>query len=208
MKNNKKIIYWDNSETVSLLIESFNKNNFFIGSTDTILGFFMPVTLNGFKLLNELKGRQDKPYLILVKNTFSIKDYVNQEDFIQIEKIAAHFWPGPLTIVAQAYHDVPEYVQSKEGTIAFRSPDHKGIQELLNNVLMIFSTSLNKTGQKPPLILNEIDEEFLEKADYWVLDENLVKSLPSTIIEIKNGNIKLVREGAIEWVDIIEKFFI
>lgn len=205
-KNKNKLLIWQEIQTVSLLSECLNQEFIFLGSTDTILGIFSPATQKGRVMLDKLKGRQEKPYLLLINSLNCIKKMISNENFFQIEKIVEKFCPGPLTIIVRAQKDTPSHLVSIDGTIAFRIPKHAGIQKLLNEVPLIFSTSINKTGMPAAKDLEVIDSEFLEAAQYIVLndidkthfgDEFKYSSLPSTIIFVDQGNIKLVRQGSI-----------
>ena len=206
-KNNNKVLNWHKAENISLLVSVMKEEKFFLGSTDTILGIFAPATRKGLQLLDRLKGRQEKPYLLLINSLNCIKNFVDLKNFFQIEKIAQLFFPGPLTIIIQAQKGTPEYLISQNGTLAFRMPDHSGIQALLKEVPLIFSTSINKTGKIAALKKEDIEQDFLDEADYLVLDEaynqNLTINKPSTIIKINDGSIELVREGAIAFKDIL-----
>jgi len=204
-KDKKKLIFWQHPVTSSLLAQVLESGNFFLGSTDTILGFYAPVTKEGFNLLNELKGRQEKPYLILTNKTNGIFKNLSCENLFLIEKITKAFWPGPLTLIVQAPEGTADYMTSTSGTIALRMPRHKGIEALLEKVPMIFSTSLNRAGQEPPKLLEDVLPDFMSKAAYWVMDDVTCSGLltvPSTIIEIKEGRVSLVREGAISWCEV------
>lgn len=206
-KNNDKVLNWHKPEDLSSLRDCLRQESIFLGSTDTILGLFAPATKNGLQLLDRLKGRQEKPYLLLINSLNCIKNFIDSKNFFQIEKIAELFFPGPLTIVVQAQKGTPEYLVSHNGTLAFRMPDHSGIQALLKEVPLIFSTSINKTGKPAALKIEDIEQDFLDEAHYVVLDElydqGLSGNKPSTIIKIDAGNIELIREGALSFEDIL-----
>lgn len=206
-KNNDKVLNWHKSEDLSSLRDCLRQESIFLGSTDTILGLFAPATKNGLQLLDRLKGRQEKPYLLLINSLNCIKNFIDSKNFFQIEKIAELFFPGPLTIVVQAQKGTPEYLVSHNGTLAFRMPDHSGIQALLKEVPLIFSTSINKTGKPAALKIEDIEQDFLDEAHYIVLDElydqGLSGNKPSTIIKIDAGNIELIREGALSFEDVL-----
>ncbi len=198
-KNSDKLLLWQEAKVISLLLDCLRQENFFLGSTDTILGIFAPATQQGLSILDKLKGRQEKPYLLLINSFNCIKKFINQENFFLIEKIVKEFCPGPLTIIVQAQKGTPSYLVSANGTIAFRIPKHEGIQALLKDVPFIFSTSINKTGMPAAQNLEMIPSEFLEEAKYVVFDDftNLLEKKPSTIIFIDKGSVKLIREGSI-----------
>ncbi len=193
MKSNT--LSWHEKNTISRLINAFSDNHLVVGTSDTVLGFLAPLTQLGFLALNRLKGRQEKPYIILVGNRDALGSLVEIKS-LQIEKLIG-CWPAPLTLIFKAKESVPAYMKSKDGTIAIRMPNHAGLLSLLQQVPGLFSTSANKAGQPVPLSIQDLDPEIIAAVDYLVVDEQAESStLPSTILDCTGEQIKLVREGA------------
>jgi len=200
----KQILSWNKQDSCDILKKCLQEEKVFIGSTDTVLGLFAAPTKKGFELLNKLKNRQNKPYLLLISSTDSIEEHINEEVLLQIESLLRLFCPGPLTIVCKARLGTPEYLSSSEGTIAFRMPKHEGIQRLLKEIPILLSTSANKAGEPIPQTVDDINADLLDQVEYAVLSEKVnSEALPSTIIECsKEGGISLIREGAIPFKEI------
>lgn len=192
-----EMLKWEESQTIKKLVDALALGQLLIGSTDTVLGLFAPTTATGFKLLNQVKQRFKKPYLILVSSPDRISHYVNIKESFHIENIVKRFWPGPLTIILRAKSDLPTYLKSEDGTIALRMPNHKHIRTLLEQAGDLFSTSANIAGEPIPEELDQVSHEILKRAAYAVLGR-AGQVLPSTIIDCSNpSTVKIVREGAI-----------
>ncbi len=208
---NIKKLYWSNQEIIEKLKKSLNDNQISITSTDTILGFLGNISSRSFDFLNKLKGeRSDKPYLILVKSRENIQNFVETTfSCKKLDNLLDKCWPGPLTVVFKAKNDLPNFLTSKENTIAIRCPKHDGLQEILKYFDGLFSTSANKSGKAVPKDIKDIDATVLEQIEYLVVDnqnnsdlsidieDSSYRILPSTIIDVSNKDeIKVKRQGA------------
>ena len=194
-----KKLSWNDPKNIDLISKSLQTGNIGVGTSDTVIGFLAPLTDNGFAALNQIKGRQEKPYLILVKDIDKAKQFSDDFNNPKINALVQRFWPGPLTIIVTARKDVPAYMQSKDGTIAIRVPDHKGLQRLLERFKGLFSTSANKAGEPIPSNINSIHSDILKKIDFIITDDGRKEEkIPSTIIDCTQEPYIVVREGAIK----------
>lgn len=158
--------------------------------TDTVYGFSTILGEAGDKI-RMLKGRSEsKPFIQLIS---SPKDLSLVSDDMVPESLLS-FWPGPLTII----------VNSKQGgTVAVRCPGDKWIREVIAQVGMpIYSTSVNKSGESVICKENEILDVFGQQTDLVVLDGDKTGSIPSTIVNLTDGKVRIVREGALKIKDL------
>lgn len=195
--------YWNTQKAEEEVIAFLQQNKLVIGTTDTVLGLFALANKEGFELLNKVKERENKPYLLIAPSTGSIDALVNRKKSFHIEKIMKAFWPGPLTIIFKAQEGVADYFVSEQKTIAIRIPDHKGIHSLLQKTGPLFSTSANKAGQPLPELMSELSPEIAQYGDYFIDDKVPQKNeTPSTLIDCSeltkdNPVVKVIREGKI-----------
>ena len=190
---------WNNQEDITKITDELRSGSAVVGTSDTVLGLFADVTYEGFLRLNTLKGRFEKPYLVLLKSQQHITAFVDEIYLFQIENILSRCWPGPLTIVVPAKTTVPDYMKSKEGTIAIRVPRHAGLQMLLSHFPGIFSTSANKAGEPIPSSVDQLDVFIAQGVSYYISDEVVNNTLiPSTIIQWSPQGFVLIRAGAYE----------
>jgi L-threonylcarbamoyladenylate synthase len=195
--------FWNNRLFLQKAINALQADKLIIGTTDTVLGLFAAATQEGFDLLNKVKKRRNKPYLLIASSTGSIVPLVDLKKTFHIEKLVESFWPGPLTIIFKAKEDVPDYFLSDQKTVAIRIPDHKGMQLLLKETGLLFSTSANKAGEPIPTIMNELSPEIADQAEYLIDDEvPHHNETPSTLIDCSeltedNPVIRVIREGKI-----------
>lgn len=62
----KKILYWEDVSSIKLVVQAIKNNELIVGTTDTILGLFASVTVQGKLALDQVKKRERKPYIILL----------------------------------------------------------------------------------------------------------------------------------------------
>lgn len=194
MKNT--LLAWNNQKDIKKVAAYLQENKLIVGTTDTVLGFFGKPSQEVFESLNKLKGRQDKPYLLLASDTDSIHFYLFPEKSLQVEKLMEVFWPGPLTLILKAQEDIAPYLTSQSGAIAVRIPNHKGILELLRQTGPLFSTSANKAGRPVPETLEQLDSDVFSAVAALIVEQKQ-ETTPSTIIDCSGKKPVLIREGAV-----------
>ena len=89
-------------------------------------------------------------------------------------------------------------MQSRQGTIALRVPDHAGLQKLLPHFTGLFSTSANISDNPVPRTIKDVDERIVKQVAYAVIDkkEKSIELLESTITDCSGDHITVVCEGA------------
>jgi L-threonylcarbamoyladenylate synthase len=115
-------------------------------------------------------------------------------------RLAATFWPGPLSLVLGAPDWLAPGVDGGTGTIAVRVPDHPVARELAARTgRLITATSSNPSGERPPTTAGAV-RAFFTGTDVRVVDGGTTPGgAPSTIVDARGTPIRLVRAGAIAW---------
>lgn len=201
-----RTLYWYDDDAISEICKVMRCGGVVAGSSDTVFGLLASIDDEGRARLDEIKGRQDKPYILLVASIEQAKKYVDEACLLQIENFLKKYWPGPLTVIFRAKKGAPACLLSPEGTVAIRVPKHEGLQKLLACTGPLFSTSANRAGEPVPESIDDLDPAILEKVGAVVLDRTLKKRsslpVPSTIIDASGAEIKVVREGAFSKKDL------
>ena len=119
--------------------------------TETIYGLGSSVSTAAVDRLSALKGRPaGKPFLLLV----SAREMVAKAGLRLTdagERLAAAFWPGPLTLVVPGgERTLPDLLRGPEGGIAVRWTSHPGASRIVSVLgAPITSTSANRPRQEP-----------------------------------------------------------
>lgn len=189
-------LFWESNKDVKALAEGLKSDLLVVGTSDTVVGFLASVTRSSFDRLNKIKVRNEKPFLLLVHDKEKIKPLVYAPDERCIRLMDA-CWPGPVTFILRSRPDVPDFIRSKEHTIAVRVPAHAGLLTVLESIDALFSTSANVSGMPAPLNLRDVSPALLAQVDMVIHSKKEQNGqLPSTILDCTSHIVRVVREGA------------
>lgn len=193
MKNT--FLSWSTFQEQSAVLELLQAGNVLLGPSDTVFGLYAMPTKEGFLSLNNVKARNEKPYLMLIASWQDLNAYVVPEQITCFKNIIKTCWPGPLTLVFKAQDHIPAYCCSANRTIAFRVPAWQKLQDFLKVTGPLFSTSANLSGKPFPATFAQVDPLLLQKVSGILEGEGQKESIPSTIVDLSNGTITVIREG-------------
>lgn len=114
--------------------------------------------------------------------------------------LMARFWPGPLTLVLPLKPDAPiaSLVTAGLDTLAIRCPDHPVAQALIAATgKPLAAPSANASGRISPTRAEHVLKSLGGRIPL-ILDAGPTSAgLESTIVAVENGQLRLLREGAI-----------
>ncbi|MBA3903862.1 MAG: threonylcarbamoyl-AMP synthase [Rhodocyclaceae bacterium] len=125
----------------------------------------------------------------------------------EAEKLAAAFWPGPLTLILKRQPQVADAVTGGQDTVGLRVPNHPLALELLAafagaNGGGLAAPSANRFGRISPTTAAHVREE-LNDAVPLILDGGPCPvGIESTILDLSRGKAVLLRPGVIGAADI------
>lgn len=152
----------------------------------------------------EAKGRSRDAELPVFVNTFEGARALARWDYRLGEIVARCFWPGPLTIVLPRSEESRGWDLGGDGsTIGLRMPNHSLVRAILEGVgVPLAVTSANRSGQPTAAKGEEVSALFGDAVSIYLLEEKLLANRPSTVIDLSEGDLRVVREGAISEADI------
>ncbi|WP_428261111.1 L-threonylcarbamoyladenylate synthase [Haliangium sp.] len=112
-------------------------------------------------------------------------------------KLAKRIFPGPYTLVLPATRQVPKLViDKKQRTAGIRVTSHPVTQALVQALgrPLLTSTAILPDADTPCLDANETREAFSHIIDV-LIDSESPGDEPSTVIEVMDDEIKVLREG-------------
>ena len=167
--------------------------------TETVYGIGTNgLDANAVKKLYEVKQRPlNKPISLLVSNIEMVN--LIAKDITEIEyKIMEKFFPGPLTIILKKNEIVPDIVTSGQDTVGVRMPSGNTAKELIETAgVPIAAPSANITGRPSGTNLQQIKKDFDGKVDYFIDGGNSEIGVASTIVQVIDGEPKILRQGII-----------
>ncbi|HET7755169.1 MAG TPA: L-threonylcarbamoyladenylate synthase [Anaeromyxobacteraceae bacterium] len=118
-------------------------------------------------------------------------------------RLAARFWPGPLTIVLPAAAGLDVAITAGSGTVAIRVPGNDVARELARTAGgPLISTSANLSGEPPPAKPADLSPDLLARIDAVLEARACPGGLPSTIIAVSAGRVTLLRDGAVPFREV------
>lgn len=164
--------------------------------TDTFYGLgVVPTDEAALRRLNELKGRDGKPILVIVSDA-SMCDRLIAERTPAFELLAARHWPGPLTLVARARAEVSEILTAGTGAIGVRLPadeEARAVVRACGGALT--ATSANPTGRPPARTAQEVAAYFPRGVGVIIDGGPAQTESPSTVLDVTGARPRLIREG-------------
>jgi L-threonylcarbamoyladenylate synthase len=172
--------------------------------TDTLYGLAAdPRKSIAVRRLFELKGRPETSALTLIAADVAQAEQAGEFNALA-RRLAAAWWPGPVTIVLTADRIVARETLAGGPTVGIRVPDHPVAQALAREFgFPITATSANRSG-RPAAVSAQDVLEMLPDVDA-VIDGGRVKGgAPSTLVSVHDDRATLLREGAVAWERVIK----
>jgi len=147
----------------------------------------------------EAKGRpQFNPLIVHVADEKAASALVEMGDAAR--KIAAQFWPGPLTMILPRRKDCPvsELCSAGLSTLAVRAPRHPAAQALLKEAgVPIAAPSANRSGEISPTTPAHASESLGDAVDIILAAGPCEVGLESTVLDLSGGDPVILRPGAV-----------
>lgn len=162
--------------------------------TDTVYGVgALADDVEAIGKIYAMKHREaKKPLPILAASTSDVEKIVIVPN--KIKPLIYKFWPGALTVILNKQRNcLPNYKE----TIAVRIPNDDIALQVISKFGILATTSVNISGNKELSSIEEIDEMFGDMIDYCITDKTTFTKLPSTIIDVTEGEVKIIRQGSV-----------
>ena len=185
-----------NDEGVQKAASAINDGAVIVFPTDTVYGLGCnPYNHDSVLSLYEIKKREKtKPFPVL---GYSKEELEKIAEFSPLEeKIAEKFWPGAITLILKVKDREIQKSLSLGEKIAVRVPNNKCALALLKECKLLVGTSANISETKPFNDPKECSENLIGY-DLFI-DGGIISSKgESTIVEIENNDVKILRKGSI-----------
>lgn len=187
-----------NPKELNKVLEVLRNGGLIIYPTDTVYGLGCDITnTKALERIAKIKGikLEKANFSFICYDLSNLSDYVKQIDSATF-KILKKALPGPFTFILPGNNNLPKEFKKKK-TVGIRVPDNNIIREivkLLGNPIV--STSIYDEDEileystDPELIF----EKWQDKVDL-VIDGGYGDNVPSTIVDLSEGEPVLIREG-------------
>jgi len=173
--------------------------------TDTVYGVGCdPRNPKSIESIYRIKKRNESKNLPVLG--YSKKEISKIANFDKISnEIANKFWPGSVTLVLKLKDEKIKRSMNLDDKIAVRVPNHPCTLSLLKECKLIVGTSANHSGNPPYSDPKMVLENF-SGFDVFLDGGIIPNSIESTVVEIVEGNLKILRQGKISEKEITASF--
>ena len=191
-----------NDEGIRKSVEIIENGGVIIFPTDTVYGIGCnPYDANAVKKIYEIKSREKIKSLPVLASSIQIVKQISIIDEFT-ENIIKKYWPGPLTLILKLKDKNLKKSLNLEDKIAVRIPNSVCTLKLLNKCNLLVGTSANVSGDSSFTDPQECMKN-VKNYDIFVDGGTITSKGESTIIEIENEKIHVIREGALKKEDIV-----
>lgn len=195
-----RIYYWKNNikeDELKKVKETLKKGGIIAFPTDTVYGLACDCfNEDAIEKLYKIKNRPSyKPISVLTDSVEKIYEVVNTISEKEKE-IIDKYMPGDLTIILNKNNKVPSILTADIDTIGVRIPKNRIAQTILENYENPLAvTSANKSGKPNGLEVADFIDDFKNEINIIIDGGKSKIGVPSTIVEIEDNNIKILRQG-------------
>lgn len=174
--------------------------------TDTLYGLAVdPFQAAAVEKIFEVKGRPaDRGLPLIAADVQQVRERLGRLTPLA-DRLAARFWPGPLTLLLAAPPALASRVSGGTGKVGVRVPAHETARLLCRTCeIPLTATSANVSGARPSADPDIIAGALGDRVDLLVDAGVTPGGLPSTIVDATGDEPALVRDGRIPWTEIIQ----
>lgn len=192
-------------ELIDKAISVINDGGIVAFPTETFYGlgvrFDSPDSL---RRLYDIKKRPTEKALPLIIGDISQLNFLVNNRWlkelpVEVKRLMERHWPGPLTLLMPARAGLSEFLVGEKGTIAVRVPGESFALHLARRAgFPITATSANISGMPPADDDQKVIEYFDYSLDLLIDGGKTPGGLPSTIVDVTEDKLKIVRKGAVK----------
>jgi L-threonylcarbamoyladenylate synthase len=141
------------------------------------------------------KRNLKKPMIILIGGLSDLKLFGIKIN-AKTKNVLAKIWPDKISVILPCEGEKFYYLHRGAKTLAFRLPRNRALVSLIRKTGPLVAPSANWEGFSPAENIKQAKKYFGDKVDFYI-DVGAKKSLPSTLIGVDNGKVKIIRGGAV-----------
>jgi L-threonylcarbamoyladenylate synthase len=146
----------------------------------------------------EVKGRPpENPIIVHVASLEMARRCVSAWPPLA-EKLAAAFWPGPLTLVLPRSEEIPLIVTAGGGTVGVRWPSHPFIQAVIRACgFPLAAPSANRANELSPTLPRHVQKSLGHKVSLIIDGGQSQVGIESSVVDLAVSPPRLLRPGMI-----------
>lgn len=153
------------------------------------------------RLVQSKRRVHKAPSLLFVDSVSQLHRVVDDVDPVA-KTLMDELWPAALTIRFDASGDLPRTVVKEltkaTGKVGVRIPQDDLSRRVLKSFgKPVYVSSANRGQKSGETSAAQVRQNFLGRIDYFLDNGDLQSSPSSTVVDVENGEVDVVREGAI-----------
>lgn len=184
---------------IRLIADLLSRGGIIVYPTDTVYALGCSLQhKRAIEKLAKLKGIKLKHanFSIIFNDLSQLSDYAKHIDR-PTYKILNKNLPGPFTFILEATSKIPKLFDSSKKTVGIRIPDNNIVLQIVEQLgHPLVTTSVHDTDEiieystDPNLIFGQWED----KVDA-VIDGGYGLNVPSTVVDLSQGDIEVIRQG-------------
>ena len=153
---------------------------------------------NAVSKIFKAKGRpQDNPLIVHIAKVEMLSDLVSEVPEAA-KKLAAAFWPGPLTMILPKSEKIPDAVSAGLPTVAVRMPSHPVAHAVIEAAgVPLAAPSANLSGSPSPTNAKYVLEDMHDRIPLILDGGSSAVGVESTVITLATARPRVLRPGGI-----------
>lgn len=180
-------------------LEVLRQGGVIVYPTDTLYGVGCRIDEEAaVRRIFALKGRAlSEPLPVLLADPADLELYGTQIS-AAARRLAALYWPGPLTIVVRRSPRLPALVAGGGETIGLRVPGMPLPRALIRDLgIPLVGTSANSHGARPPMTAQQVVFDLGDGVDLVIDGGRTPLGKESTVVDTTVDPPRVVRQGAL-----------
>ena len=164
--------------------------------TETVYG--VGIHFNDEEALERLMEAKNRDYSKAITLMVADKADISQYAYIspQAQKMIDQFMPGMITLIFKKKESVHDSMTNGKSTIGIRIPDSEFVLSLLKKVGPMLVTSANLSQHPNTTSTQEVLNQLDGRIDL-VVDGKTSDNIASTVVDVSQDEIKILRAGKI-----------
>lgn len=164
--------------------------------TETVYG--VGIHFNDEEALDRLMEAKNRDYSKAITLMVADKKDISQYAYIspQAQKMINQFMPGMITLIFKKKESVRDSMTNGKSTIGIRIPDSEFVLSLLKKVGPMLVTSANLSQHSNTTSTQEVLNQLDGRIDL-VVDGKTSDNIASTVVDVSQDEIKILRAGKI-----------
>lgn len=164
--------------------------------TETVYG--VGIHFDDEEALERLMEAKNRDYSKAITLMVADKKDISQYAYIssQAQKMIDQFMPGMITLIFKKKESVRDSMTNGKSTIGIRIPDSEFVLSLLKKVGPMLVTSANLSQHSNTTSTQEVLNQLDGRIDL-VVDGKTSDNIASTVVDVSQDEIKILRDGKI-----------